>query len=37
MKYFVKACDLMIGLISMYQVMGLKMYIELMDLDIDCE
>ena len=32
----VKVCGLMIGLLSMYEVLGLHMYIELVDLDLDC-
>ena len=32
-----KACDLMIGLLSMWEVMGLHMYIALVDLDLDYE
>ena len=33
----VKAFGLMIGLLSMCEVMGLHMYIALVDLDWDCE
>ena len=31
----VKACGLMIGLLSMWEVMGLDIYIVLVDLDLD--
>ena len=33
----VKACGLMIGLLSMCEVMGLHMYIALVALEWDCE
>ena len=33
----VKACGLMIGLLSMCEFMGLHMYIALVDLDWNCE
>ena len=33
----VKACGLMIGLLSMCEVIGLHMYIALIDLDWDCQ
>ena len=33
----VKACGLMIGLLSMCEVMGFHMDIALIDLDWDCE
>ena len=33
----VKACGLMIGLLSMCEVMGLNMYIALLDLDWEWE
>ena len=36
-KGYVKSCGLMIGLLSMYDVMGLHMYIALVDLDLDYE
>ena len=33
----VKACGIMIGLLSMWEFMGLNMYIALVDLDWDYE
>ena len=33
----VKASGLMIGLLSICEVMGLNMYVALVELDLDCE
>ena len=32
-KFYVKACGLMIGLLSVHEVMGLHIYIVLVDLE----